>query len=422
MLVGFALTVNAGLEVHGQHQQPKLVQGCPQRRHLSEDVDAVTLVVDHLLDAVELASHPRKSLVRVAFDRFFHGVKSRNRPKLVTQLLPKIHECASRPVPCAPFHPQRLRLNVRYKDGMPYAIEVENLQVRYRSKKGPWNEAVRDLSFSVEQGEVVGFLGPNGAGKSSTLKALMGFVEPSGGSCKVTGLSAGSLSAKSLIGYLPEVAMYYPFLTPMETLTLYGELQGLSGKPLKVEAEQLLETVGLRDAQNKQNRNLSKGMLQRVGIAQALLGSPELLILDEVTSGLDPVGRRELRTLLKERQKDGCTLFFSSHELSEVEMLCDRIMLIDGGILVDERKMQDLMEELRHYSVTYTGAASMIGLCQEWVELELDVYRARFQSKKGLLAGLERIHESKSRVLDVFAEEGSLEDYFVNAIARGRAA
>src|SRR5262249_40345594 len=153
----------------------------------------------------------------------------------------------------------------------------------------------------------VGFLGPNGAGKSSTLKALMGFVEPKSGSCEVFGIRAGTLDAKSRIGYLPEVAMYYPFLTPLETLTLYGELQGLRGAALKKECGDLLELVGLKEAQTKLNKNLSKGMLQRVGIAQSLLGTPDLLILDEVTSGLDPVGRKELRSLLKDRQKQGAT-------------------------------------------------------------------------------------------------------------------
>lgn len=300
-------------------------------------------------------------------------------------------------------------------------ISVQNLSVRYRNKRGTWNEAVKGLTFEVQPGEVVGFLGPNGAGKSSTLKAMMGFVQPSGGSCEVVGRAAGSLEAKSKTGYLPEVAMYYPFLTPIETLTLYGELQGLYGKTLRTEAEDLLELVGLTGAQRKQNRTLSKGMLQRVGIAQALLGSPDLLVLDEVTSGLDPVGRRELRALLKERQQRGCTLFFSSHELSEVEMLCDRILMIDKGVLVEERKMDELKADLREYALTYRGAASMIGLSEQWSEVEPGIFTAKFRSKKGLVAAIERVNESGSKVLDLIAEEGSLEDYFVQTIA-GRAA
>lgn len=301
---------------------------------------------------------------------------------------------------------------------MSEAIFAENLQVRYRTKNGKWVEAVRGLSFVVEPGEVVGFLGPNGAGKSSTLKALMGFVQCSGGQCRLFEKPAGSLEARRRIGYLPEVALYYPFLTPKETLTLYGELQGLAGKALKTQVLELLELVGLKEAVNKQNRSLSKGMLQRVGIAQSLLGTPELLILDEVTSGLDPVGRKELRHILKERQKNGCTLFFSSHELSEVEMLCDRILVVHKGLLVDERNIGELKRELQQFSVAYAGNVSMLDLSQNWIEQGPNCFTAQFQTKENLLKALERIQAQGGTVKDVVAQEGSLEDYFVDTIRR----
>jgi ABC-2 type transport system ATP-binding protein len=219
---------------------------------------------------------------------------------------------------------------------MSSAIEVKDLYVQYKTKKGEKLDAVQGLTFEVKKGEIVGFLGPNGAGKSSTLKALMGFVEAKSGEATVLGEIAGTPEARKRTGYLPEVAMYYPFLTPMETLTMYGELQGMRGKLLRNEIEDLLEVVGIAHAKNKLNRSMSKGMLQRVGIAQSLLGNPELLVLDEVTSGLDPVGRKELRNLLKSRQEQGTTLFFSSHELAEVDMLCDRILLIHKGKFVEE--------------------------------------------------------------------------------------
>lgn len=300
---------------------------------------------------------------------------------------------------------------------MNAAIECTDLYVRYRAKSGATIQAVSGLTFSLTPGEVVGFLGPNGAGKSSTLKALMGFVEPESGDCRIFGLPAGSVQAKGRVGYLPEVALYYPFLTPLETLTLYGELQGMRGKALREEAKTLLDLVGLGGSMVKQNRTLSKGMLQRVGIAQALMGEPEVLILDEVTSGLDPVGRRELRNLLKDRQRQGATLFFSSHELAEVEMLCDRILLIHRGQLIEERGIEALKEELRQYSLTFTGQASMVGLTDCLEEIEPGVVLARFESKQDLLQAIERVRE-KGQVLDVVAQEGSLEDYFVNTIAR----
>lgn len=298
---------------------------------------------------------------------------------------------------------------------MALAIECRDLTIRYRQKSGAFVEAVQDLSFSVEPGEVVGFLGPNGAGKSSTLKALMGFVQPIAGECQVFGEPAGSVSAKRRIGYLPEVALYYPFLTPFETLTLYGRLQGLRGQELRSETHDLLDLLGIAHVAGKQNRTLSKGMLQRVGIAQSLLGSPDLLVLDEVTSGLDPVGRRELRTLLKSRRDEVATLFFSSHELAEVEMLCDRILVIHRGRLVEERLVSTLKDQLRRHSITFSGGASLVGLTDEFTEIAPGTVTATFETKDALLAAIERIRDG-GQILDIVSREGSLEDYFVDTI------
>lgn len=299
---------------------------------------------------------------------------------------------------------------------MSAAIEVRDLYVQYRTKKGELLDAVKGLGFAVQPGEIVGFLGPNGAGKSSTLKALMGFVEAKSGEATVFGEKAGTPEARKRIGYLPEVAMYYPFLTPIETLTMYGELQGLKGKSLRVEIEQLLEQVGIAHAAKKQNRSMSKGMLQRVGIAQALLGSPELLVLDEVTSGLDPVGRKELRNLLKSRQEQGATLFFSSHELAEVDMLCDRILLIHKGKFVEEREIGELKASLRNFYITYKGDVSMLGLTENWNENQDGSKTAHFDNKSALVDALGRVQAKGGSVLDVVSQEGSLEDYFIDTV------
>lgn len=220
------------------------------------------------------------------------------------------------------------------------ALEVRGLTVAYKGGfLKPGRQVVHDLSFSVQPGEVLGFLGPNGAGKSTTIKAIMGFVLPEVGEINVFGLPAGSAEAKAKIGYLPEVALYYPFLTPLETLRLYGKLQGLSGKALDDQAMELLRRVGLEGREKQQLRTFSKGMQQRLGIAQSLLGKPALLVLDEVSSGVDPIGRRHLRELLGEVRKQGTTIFFSSHELDEVAQLCDRVILIYGGKVVAEHEM-----------------------------------------------------------------------------------
>lgn len=301
---------------------------------------------------------------------------------------------------------------------MEPAISVQNLCVQYRRKDGKPITAVQDLSFEVMPGEVVGFLGPNGAGKSSTLKVLMGFVQSFAGQAHVLGQIAGSEGARANIGYLPEVAMYYPYLTPLETLNMYGELQGMSGVSLRKAAKECLVQVGLGHAMTRLNRSLSKGMLQRVGIAQALLGDPSVLILDEVTSGLDPVGRKELRELLLSRKKSGATLFFSSHELAEVEMLCDRILVIHQGRLVDQRNLPELQSELRRYELVFGGAADLSDLADQISPTVQRTTLARFASKENMIQALSRIQQSGDTVFDVIAQEGSLEDYFIDVIGR----
>lgn len=300
--------------------------------------------------------------------------------------------------------------------GMISAINVENLFVQYKTKKGEVVDAVKDLSFQVQEGEIVGFLGPNGAGKSSTLKVLMGFVNAKQGKASIFGSEAGTPESRRQIGYLPEVAMYYPFLTPLETLSMYGELQGLKGPWLKKEIFGLLELLGIANAAKKLNRSMSKGMLQRVGIAQALLGNPKLLVLDEVTSGLDPVGRKELRNLLKDRQRNGATLFFSSHELAEVDMLCDRILLIHKGEFVEERVVSKLKSDLQSYALVYSSPTSMVGLSESISKFDKDKFEANFDTKEQMLEAISRVHSSGGVILDVVSKEGSLESYFVDTV------
>lgn len=224
------------------------------------------------------------------------------------------------------------------------ALRIEGLQVTYPGRWfGPRKQAVRGIDLTVGSGETVGFLGPNGAGKSTTIKSVLGFVRPDAGSISIFGHAAGSTPARGAIGYLPEVALYYPYLTPMETLRLYGRLQGIAAAALRRQSLELLERVGLAGKENSPLRTLSKGQQQRLGVAQALLGSPRLLVLDEVSSGIDPLGRRELRDLLRDVGSNGTAIFFSSHELDEVAHLCDRVVLVDQGRVVEERPMDAVL-------------------------------------------------------------------------------
>ncbi len=224
-------------------------------------------------------------------------------------------------------------------------IDVKGLKVSYgRGAKA--TEAVRDMSFTVGRGETVGFIGPNGAGKSSTIKTMMGFIFPTAGRVTIFGHNAGNVEARRRTGYLPEVSLYYPFMKAREVLELYGGLAGLDRAELKRRIPPLLERVGLAGKGEILLKNFSKGMQQRVGIAQAIIADPDLFVFDELSSGLDPVGRHDLRDVLLDLKARGKTIFFSSHELYEVESLCDRVVIVDRGRKIADEGVADLLGRL----------------------------------------------------------------------------
>jgi len=293
------------------------------------------------------------------------------------------------------------------------ALDARDLRITYRTGwRRAERDAVRGLSFSVQPGETVGFIGPNGAGKSSTIKALMGFVPVAGGEARLLGEPAGSEAARRQVGFLPEVALYYPWLTPRETLWLYGRLAGLDAATVRRQSADLLARVGLAGRENDRLQGFSKGMLQRVGIAQALLGEPRLLILDEVSSGLDPLGRRDLRDLLLEQKRRGVTLFFSSHELTEVAQLCDRVILVHQGRVLDERPVDGLLRELRRYWVRFRAAEPPVP-----AEKAGDTWEAEFGDLAAWRHALARLDAAGAEVLDAGEREGALEDYFVRRVS-----
>ena len=221
---------------------------------------------------------------------------------------------------------------------MENAIEIKNLVVAYGPKR-----ALNGLSLSVEKGKIFGFLGPNGAGKTTALKTLLGLIPFYSGDVRVHGLSPSDPSARARIGFLPEEATYYRFLTPVEILKFYGEIFGVSKSDLNGRIEKLLSLVGLSGVRNKPLHTFSKGMTQKVSLAQALINDPDTLILDEPTSGLDPLARMDLREILQNLRERGKTIFFSSHELSEAERACDSIAILESGRLVRSGSLKEIL-------------------------------------------------------------------------------
>jgi ABC-2 type transport system ATP-binding protein len=248
--------------------------------------------------------------------------------------------------------------------------EASDLAIRTRGLRKVFNGkvAVRSLTLHVSRGEVFGFLGPNGAGKSTSVKMLLGLVSPTSGEAEILGRTLGDVATRSKIGFLPEHFRFYDWLTGTELLRLHGRLYGMSHATLKQRIPELLDLVGLTPHRGKQLREFSKGMLQRIGLAQALLNQPDLIFLDEPTSGLDPVGRRLVRDIIKAQRDRGATVLLNSHLLGEVEITCDRVAFIKEGEVVDTRQLDDQAEERTSVSIRAANltAEALNGLSQ-WV-------------------------------------------------------
>lgn len=203
-------------------------------------------------------------------------------------------------------------------------------------------KAVDGLSLSLSAGEVMGFLGTNGAGKTTTIKMMLGLVAPSSGRVQVLGGDPSCPQVRARIGYMPEIATYYPYLNARELLAFYGGICGLDAKTVRARSDELLESVGLADAAKRPLRTYSKGMLQRAGIAQALLNDPALLVLDEPFTGLDPLARIHFRELMRGLRERGKSIFFSSHELGETELLCDKVVIMKKGHALYQGPVKDI--------------------------------------------------------------------------------
>ena len=224
------------------------------------------------------------------------------------------------------------------------AVEITDLVKDFKTKlrKQPLR-AVDEVSLRIMPGEVYGLIGPNGSGKSTTMKALLGLLAPTAGSCKIFGKDSLKVDSRQDVGFLPENPYFYKHLTGGETLRFYGRLCGLGGSTLKARVDELLDLVDLGDARDRRVGGYSKGMLQRIGLAQAMIQHPRLVILDEPTAGVDPVGSREIRDLIIKLRDQGITVFLCSHLLEQVQEVCDRVGIIFSGKLIREGKLEDLI-------------------------------------------------------------------------------
>ncbi|MCC7309024.1 MAG: ABC transporter ATP-binding protein [Acidobacteria bacterium] len=306
---------------------------------------------------------------------------------------------------------------------MEHIVEIQDLSKDYET--GFWKKkkvrALDGLSLSVEPGQIFGFLGGNGAGKTTTIKILMGLLFPTSGTARILGRDIADVSMHREIGYCPENPYFYDYLTASELMNYFGEIFGLDSSRRKERSAELLTKVGLAKKDwNKQLRKYSKGMLQRVGLAQSLINDPKIVFLDEPMSGLDPMGRREIRELIAELRSSGTTVFMSTHILSDVEALCERVAILRRGKLAATGRLEDLLanSEQQAFEISISGisAAALSSFAADsgaelsekptGVSLHVD-------SESEIDAALKAVRASGGKLLSVQPIRQSLEELFV---------
>jgi len=297
------------------------------------------------------------------------------------------------------------------------AIDILGLAKTYTV--GFWRKhpkcALKPLHLRVEEGEIFGFLGPNGAGKTTTLKLLMGLVFPTSGTAKILGRDIDDPQVKAQIGFLPEQPYFYDYLTARELLEYYAQLSGVDAKARSGKVKQVLHRVGLSDAANLQLRKFSKGMLQRAGIAQAIVHEPKVLFFDEPMSGLDPLGRREVRDLMEQLKQEGKTVFFSTHILSDAETLCDRVGIIHQGELRGVGAVADLTSAVEgKVEVSWQGSTVPASLKALGAQCHLagDIVRA-LVPEHNQDAVLDALRREGLKILSLTPVRTSLEEYYL---------
>jgi ABC-2 type transport system ATP-binding protein len=273
---------------------------------------------------------------------------------------------------------------------MVYPVSLKNVVKIYRNSMKVWNKvnAVDDISFDIKEGEIVGFAGHNGAGKTTTIKMMLGFISPTKGEIKIFDSYPGDVKIKKRIGFLPERPYFHTQLTAKELLRYMGKLSGLSGKILEDAIDKNLKKTGLITEKNKKLSDFSKGMLQRIGLAQAILHEPDLLILDEPMSGLDPLGRKDMKNIIRALKKQGKTILFSSHILSDLEDLSDKILIIDHGKIQKYGTLKEIIPQNKinfsiKFSVQPTEQNAVFSKFEN-VKFSAGIFEIKFSSKEAM--------------------------------------
>ncbi len=289
------------------------------------------------------------------------------------------------------------------------AIKIENLQKTYNAGKKKEVLAVNNLSFTIQPGEVVGFVGGNGAGKSTTIKSILGLVLPSSGTIEVFGHDAGTIPAAQAIGYLPEIASFHEFMAPLELLEIHADLAKVPKQEQKERCESILKRVELWERRNSPIKEFSKGMKQRFGLAQALIGDPPLLVLDELTSGLDPIAQHNLLELIQELSAEGKTILMSSHHMREIEFCCSRVIFIHQGEIRLEGTLQELLNPTGLFSIILEQELPKdIELNPDW-----DTKGTKIKvPKSDIDQALQVLNQHKINFLSIEPDKVSLEETF----------